>query len=448
MRPFSHRKASTMKIKAIKKPYEEVIEEYRSHKSEHIKPKKPNIFFRTLLKLVSVPDLTSTHFNCEKIGMDKLGRKEPALFLMNHSSFIDLEIVASALYPRSFNIVTTTDGFIGKDWLMRHIGCIPTKKFVADTTSVRDIMHTVKNLRSSIVMFPEAGYSLDGTATTLPDTLGSFVKMLDIPLVMITTYGAFSRDPLYNNLQKRKVRVSATVEYLLDRDQIHAMPADEINALIHEKFGFDYFKWQQEHHVRIGEAFRADGLERALYKCPDCGKEGRMHGEGITLKCLECGKTHELNEYGSLIPVTSDDGFTHVPDWYRWEREEVRKEIEAGEYELDTPVNVWISLDTKKLYDIGEGRLRHTIDGFALTDAKGNLLYEHKPLASYSICADFNFYEVGDVISIANPECIYYCFPKDQTIPVAKARLAAEEIYKIKYEEKLAARKAKQDAQG
>ena len=433
-----------MKIKAIKKPYEELIEEYRSHKIEHVKPIKPNIFFRTLLKLVSIPDLIATHFHCEKIGMDKLGKKEPALFLMNHSSFIDLEIVASALYPRSFNIVTTTDGFIGKDWLMRHIGCIPTKKFVADTTSVRDIMHTVKNLHSSIVMFPEAGYSLDGPATTLPDTLGSFVKMLGIPLVMITTYGAFSRDPLYNNLQRRRVNVSATVEYLLDSEQVKNTPADDINAMIQEKFSFDYFKWQREHHIRIGEKFRADGLDRALYKCPDCGAEGRMHGQGITLKCLECGKTHELDEYGSLIPVTSEDGFTHVPDWYRWEREEVKREIEEGKYGLDIPVDVWVSLDTKKLYDVGEGRLRHTTEGFVLSDKDGKVLYEHKPLASHSICADFNFYEVGDVIAIANPECIYYCFPKDQTVPVAKARLAAEEIYKIKYAEKIAERREKQ----
>ena len=104
-----------MKIKAIKRPYAEIIEEYIGKKRKHIKPKKPNIFFRTLLKLVSLPDLLATHFKCEKIGMDKLGKREPAFFLMNHSSFIDLEIAASSLYPRPFNIVTTTDGFIGKN---------------------------------------------------------------------------------------------------------------------------------------------------------------------------------------------------------------------------------------------------------------------------------------------------------------------------------------------
>ncbi len=423
-----------MKIKAIKRPYTEIIEEYIGKKRKHIKPKKPNIFFRTLLKLVSLPDLLATHFKCEKIGMDKLGKREPAFFLMNHSSFIDLEIAASSLYPRPFNIVTTTDGFIGKDWLMRQIGCIPTKKFTADTTMVRDILYTVKQLKSSVIMFPEAGYTFDGTSTTLPDTLGKCVKMLGIPLVMIKTYGAFSRDPLYNNLQRRKVKVSATVEYLLSPEEIAEKSDAEILDIIKEQFTFDSFKWQKDNHIRISESFRADGLERILYKCPDCGKEGKMEGKGIEITCLACGAKHELSEYGELIAINTDEGFSHVPDWYKWEREAVRQEIENGKYSLDIPVDIWISLDTKKLYDVGEGRLIHATDGFKLTSADGQISYEHKPLASYTICSDFNFYEVGDVIAIANTGCIYYCFPKDQTVPVAKARLAAEEIYKIALE--------------
>ena len=419
-----------MKIKAIKRPYAEIIEEFRNQKHPHVKPKKPNIFFRTLMKVVSIPDLRATNFKCQKIGMEKLGKKEAAFFLMNHSSFIDLEIVASILYPRHFNIVTTTDGFIGKGWLMRQIGCIPTKKFTADTTTVRDILHVVKKLNSSIVMFPEAGYTLDGTATTLPNTLGKCVKMLGIPLVMIKTYGAFSRDPLYNNLQRRKVDVSATVEYLLSKDEVEALSCEEIDSIIQQQFTFDSFRWQKENNIKISEGFRADGLERILYKCPDCKSEGNMIGKGITVKCNSCGATHELSEYGELIPINTKNTFPFVSDWYKWEREEVRKEIEAGTYSLDTDVDIWISLDTKKLYDVGEGHLVHNEKGFILTGSDGQISYEHKPLASHSICADFNFYEVGDVIALANPECIYYCFPKDQKIPVAKVRLAAEEIYK------------------
>ena len=427
-----------MKIKVKTGSYRQIIDEYKARKHPHIKPKKPNIFFRTLMRLVSVPDLIATKFKFQSIGMDKLEKGENAFYLMNHSSFIDLEIAATVLYPKPFNIVATTDAFFGKEWLMRQIGCIPTKKFYSDTTLVRDMIYTAKKLKSNVVMFPEAGYTLDGTATAMADTIGKCVKMLGIPLVMIKTYGAFSRDPLYNNLQRRKVRVSATVEYLLSKEQIEEMSVDEINAVIYEQFSFDSFKWQKENKVRISEDFRADGLERILYKCPECKTEGKMVGKGIHLTCEKCGAKYELSEYGELIAISdTDESFTHVPDWYRWEREEVRREIEEGKYLLDTPVDIWISVDTKGVHGVGEGRLVHTREGFRLTSDDGEINYEHKPLSSHSICADFNFYEVGDIIALSGPDCIYYCFPKDQTIPVAKARLAAEEIYKIAWQEHL-----------
>lgn len=425
-----------MKIKVTKRPYRQVIDEHNAKKHAHVKPKKPNIFFRTLMRLVSIPDLLATHFKLEKIGMEKLGKKEPAFILMNHSSFIDLEIAATALYPKPFNIVATTDAFFGKDWLMRQIGCIPTKKFCTDTTLVRDILHAVKQLKSNVIMFPEAGYTLDGTTTTLSDTLGKCVKMLGIPLVMLKTYGAFSRDPLYNNLQKRKVKVSATLEYLLSKEQIAEMSAEDIQAIIDEQFSFDSFKWQKENNVRIAEKFRADGLERILYKCPVCGKESTMIGKGIDVSCQSCGAAWELSEYGELISKgNKKETFNHVPDWYKWEREEVKREIESGKYNLETDVDIWISVDTKGVFGVGSGRLVHTESGFHLTSDDGEINYEQKPLHSHSICSDFNFYEVGDIIALSGTECIYYCFPKDKSVAVAKARLAAEELYKIAHAE-------------
>lgn len=92
-----------------------------------IKPSKPSKLLGGLIRLVSIPDLAATNFTYKKIDMDRLGEHEPCLILMNHSSFIDLKIANKLLYPRRYNIVTTSDGFIGRDFLMRHIGCIPTK---------------------------------------------------------------------------------------------------------------------------------------------------------------------------------------------------------------------------------------------------------------------------------------------------------------------------------
>ena len=417
-----------MKLKTISKSYDEVV---AMPKPKHRKPIRPNMFFRTLLRVVSIPDLKATDFTCEKIGMEKLGKKEPCLYLMNHCSFIDLEIAATILYPRPFNIICTSDGFVGKDWLMHAIGCIPTNKFTSDLHLLRDMSHAVKKLGNSVLMYPEASYSFDGTSTPLPETLGGCLKLLGIPVVMIRTFGSFSRNPLYNNLKRRKVKVSAEMEYILSPEDIKEKSVDELNAILKENFTFDYWRWQKENGIKITEDFRAEGLNRVLYKCPHCMAEGKMRSEGISIVCDGCGKAYELTEDGTLEAKDGEGAFTHIPDWYAWERECVKKEILNDEYRLQVPVDICVLMDTKHVYRVGEGELTHTKDGFRLVGCDGKLEYKQGGLSSYSLYSDFYWYEIGDVICIGDSKMLYYCFPKCEGDFVAKTRLAAEEIYKI-----------------
>ena len=418
-----------MKIKNLPLSYEAVC---ALPAEEHQPPKKPSLFFRTLLKTLSAGDLKATDFTLETEGMEKLDRDACALFLMNHSSFIDLKIAATILYPRPFNIVCTSDGFVGKAGLMRAMGCIPTRKFITDTTLVRDMLYTVKTLHSSLLLYPEASYSFDGTATPLPDSLGKLLKKLKVPVVMIRTDGAFLRDPLYNMLQLRKVKVSAKMSYLLSAEEIAQKSVAELNAVLKEAFTFDNFRAQQERGVRVSESFRADGLNRVLYKCPRCLTERQMEGKGTALRCRHCGKSWELTETGYLKAADGDDLFGHIPDWYAWERRCVREELRAGSYCLDIPVQIRMLVDSKCLYTVGEGRLRHTVEGFDLSGCEGKLHYHHAPTASYSLYSDYYWYELGDMICIGDTKALYYCFPTEGGDVVAKTRLAAEELFKLK----------------
>ena len=420
-----------MKLKTIPKSYDEVMA-----KPKHRKPIRPNMFFRTLMRVVSIPDLAATDFTCEKIGMEKLGKKEPCLYLMNHCSFIDLEIAATILYPRPFNIICTSDGFVGKDWLMHAIGCIPTNKFTSDLHLLRDMTHAVKKLGNSVLMYPEASYSFDGTSTPLPETLGGCLKLLGVPVVMIRTFGSFSRNPLYNNLKRRKVKVSAEMEYILSPEDIKEKTPAELNEILKKNFTFDYWGWQKENGVKITEDFRAEGLNRVLYKCPHCLAEGKMSADGISVVCEACGKAYDLTEDGTLMAKDGESAFTHIPDWYAWERECVKNEILNDQYRLQVPVDICMLMDTKHVYRVGEGELTHTKDGFRLVGCDGKLDYTQSGISSYSLYSDFYWYEIGDVICIGDSKMLYYCFPKCEGDFVAKTRLAAEEIYKIEKEKK------------
>ena len=403
------------------------------------KPVKPAPFWRWLIKTLAKGDLKATHFKANYIGMDRLSKKEPCLVLMNHSCFMDLEIAETVLYPRPLNIVCTSDGFVGKNWLLRQIGCIPTNKFIADFVMVKNMKYALEKIGSSVLMYPEASYSFDGTATPLPDTLGRCLKLLNVPVVMIRTYGAFARNPLYNNLQVRKVDVSADVKYLLSPQEIQKKSVDELNSILKNEFTFDNWKWQQENQVVINEPFRADCLNRVLYKCCQCGEEGRMKGQGSELCCQACGAKWELTESGFLKQVNngassdkaSRAAFTHVPDWYKWQREEVASEIKAGSYRLEADVDIYMMVDTKAIYKVGSGHLSHSSEGFVLDGCEGKLHYEQKPKASYSLYSDYYWYEIGDMICIGDMKTLYYCFPKNTGDIVAKARIATEELYKL-----------------
>lgn len=324
---------------------------------------------------------------------------------------------------------------------MRLIGCIPTQKFVSDVTLIRDMEYLLKKKKTSVLMFPEASYSFDGRATALPRKMGVLLKKLDVPVVTVITQGAFARDPLYNGLQKRKVKVRADVKCLVSAEELKQKSVAELDAMLDEAFGFDNFKWQQENEVCIDEPFRADGLNRILYKCPHCGAEGKTEGKGIRITCKSCGKAYELTELGWLRAVEDEGAFTHIPDWYDWQRQQVRKELTEGTYRLDVPVKIGVMVDRKAIYMVGEGRLEHDGNGFRLTGCDGKLSYTQEPLACYSLYADYYWYEIGDVICIGNNDVLFYCFPQEGDV-VSKTRIATEELYKIKKKQRRAVKTA------
>ena len=408
----------------------------------HKLPRKPGLFWRLLIRLLTVFGMAGTKFTYETEGMEAIGREEPCLILMNHTCFLDMEIAHKLLAKRKFNIVASNDGFIGffglMEWVMRSIGCIPTQKFVSDLRLIQDMEYCFKELKTSVLMYPEAGYSFDGTATTLPRKMGVLLKKFDVPVVMIETFGLFARNPLYNELQIRKdQKVSARMRMLFTKEDIHNMTVKELSDGVEEAFGFDHFKWQKDNGIRITQSFRADGLHRILYKCPHCGIEGQTHGKGIQLSCNACGKAYELTELGQMRAVEGETEISHIPDWYRWERQQVAQEIEDGTYHLDTDVKIAMQVDYKAVYMVGEGHLTHDNTGFHLTGCGGKLDYTQKPQACFGLYADYYWYEIDDCICIGDNEVHYFLFPSDKTVSVAKLRLAVEEMYKLHKARKL-----------
>ena len=417
-----------MKINTRNMPYEEVL---KLPRLQHRNPRKPSRLLAAVVRIASAPTLWKTKFSYTTERMELVG-KQPCLILMNHSSFTDMKLAYGIFYPRPMGIVTSVDamsGFLGK--LMRFLGCTPTHKYVTDLTLIRDLEYMLKTNKTSVLMYPEAGYSFDGRATALPRKMGVLMKRLGVPVVTVITQGAFARDPLYNMLQIRDVKVSAHVKCIATAEELREKTVAELDALLAEAFSFDNFAWQRDNKVSIDVPYRADGLHRILYKCPKCGEENQMEGKGIHLTCHSCGKIWEMDEYGQLAACEGETEYSHITDWYDWERACVREELETGTYVLDTEVDIAVQVNLDGVCMIGKGRLVHNEDGFYLTGGDGKLDYKQSPLMSHTLYSDYYWYEIGDMIGIGDTEFSYFCFPGED-VSVTKARLATEELYNMK----------------
>ena len=417
-----------MKIATKHMSYEEVL---KLPRLRHRKPLKPQMWLATIVRIVCIPTLRKTKFSYTTERME-LVKDRPCLILMNHSSFTDMKLAYGIFYPRKMGIVTSVDamtGILGK--LMRLLGCTPTHKYIPDLSLFKDMEYMLKKNKTSVLMYPEAGYSFDGCATTLPKKMGILMKRLGVPVITVITQGAFHRDPLYNMLQIRDVKVSAHVKCIATAEEVKDKSVEELDALLNESFSFDNFAWQRDNRISIDVPFRADGLHRILYKCPCCGAENRMEGKGIHLTCHACKKQWTMDEYGQLSANEGDTEYPHIPNWYQWQRECVRKELEDGVYRLDADVEIAVQVNLNGMCMIGDGHLTHDLDGFHLTGADGKLDYRQSPVFSHTLYSDCYWYEIGDVIGIGDNDFSYFCFPKNE-VSVTKARLATEELYKMK----------------
>ena len=317
-------------------------------------PIRQPIYLTWLIWVLSKIMLANKQHKVEWVGTEKI--KPPYLLLSNHMSFVDFELVSVGTYPQRLNNVVNIDGYYMRPWLMEWIGAICTRKFTTD-------LHLVKSIRKVLergdvlCMYPEARYSPCGVTSFLPESLGMLVRRNKVPVVVAIHHGNYLHAPFWNFRKKRKVPLYTTLKQVLTAEEAATLSVEEINARLREAFVYDEYQYQREAGIRITEPFRAEGLHKILYQCPHCKKEHQMGSEGTELFCRACGKRWHQREDGTLTAKEGETEFSHVPDWFAWEREQVRAQIEAGEYAYSDEVDVYSMPRCYRFQPLGNARL-------------------------------------------------------------------------------------------
>ena len=390
-------------------------------------------FWTGLIWILSKMMLTGKEYKVEKINME--GLQAPYLMLSNHMHFIDFELAAMGTWPNPVSNVVNIDGYYHMPFLLEWIGSICTRKFTMDLGMVRSIRKVLA--RGDVLgMYPEARYTPCGTTSYLPESLGKLVKMNKVPVVVVLHRGNHLYAPFWNFRKKRKVPLHTTLTQVLTAEQVQAMSVQEINQVLAEAFQYDDYRYQKDNDIRIREPYRAEGLHKVLYQCPHCLAESQMGSQGAELFCKACGKRWYWEETRDLRALEGETEFSHIPDWFEWERQQVRAQVEAGTYHFEDEVEVYSMPRQWTFFPLGKGKLCHDREnGLVLTGFYRGQDYRihRRPEQNNSLHIEYDCAKIKpfDCVDVSTENDTFYCFPVNQRDVVTKMAFATEEIYKL-----------------
>lgn len=368
-----------------------------------------------------------TRVNCE-------GLKPPFLILCNHGSFVDFPLVVKAIFPYRTSWVISIEEFIGREWIMRGVGGIYKRKFTADMTVVRHILNALTRQKVCCTIYPEARFSLAGINEQIDGALGKLAKKAKVPVVVFISKGNFIRSPQWNKRPYRNVPIKSTLTQIVTREEVLTLSADEIQKRIEAAFVYDDYAYIRDNKIDMKCAQRAQNIHKILYQCPACNTEFMTDSKDDRIWCSHCGASWKMDPYGQLHRENGEDIFCHVPDWYRWERENVRREVEEGRYHFEDMARLERMVNGRiGFQSLGTVKLVHDRNGFTMSGdiLDGHFEFNRSVASMRSVHIEYDFKGRGDAIDLCTLEDTYFVFPLTARNVLTKLHFATEEMHRI-----------------
>ncbi len=252
--------------------------------------------------------------------------KGPAVIVATHTSDVDHILSALTLYPiRPTYIVSehfmhnhSTAG------LLKLMHVITKKMFTPDVSTIMNIIRA-KNENAVIVIFPEGRLSCYGHTVPVADGTAELIKKLGVDLYVWKAQGAYLSFPKWRDKGDDRIgEIRASVKKLLSKDEVSEKGTSEIKKIVDDAIFHDDELAMQG--IEYKSADIARGVDKILFKCPKCLKEGTITAAEGHIRC-ECGLDATLDNYYRLHNAP----FGRINEWFEWQQASIDTETERLE---------------------------------------------------------------------------------------------------------------------
>jgi len=239
-------------------------------------------------------------------------RKDPYILIGNHVSLNDGLYTAVPLKRYPYPVVNAfmyTSPFM-RFVLKRVIHSIPKRKGQNDTTTIRNMMDTIKKDLRGVMLYPEGNASFFGSESPIPYSTAKFLKKVKLDIVICHVSGGYLAAPRWGKSIKGGL-FEVKFKTLYTAKELEAVSIEELDQAIVKALRFNDFDWNREHHHIYKSKHRSEGLERYIYACPHCGEVQCLSTMGSKVYCQYCGEIAHFNDYSLIEGVP----FDNLVDW-------------------------------------------------------------------------------------------------------------------------------------
>ena len=338
---------------------------------------------------------------------DKMGSISGAkLYLSNHLSANDIYHVFRYIDPDRPALICNKYyyRFPAARWFLNKLGFITKTLYNPDFETVKKMLKYAKD-DTSILMYPEARLSIDGTTGPLTNGTANLVKKLGLTVVILEQSGNYLANSKYRKAKKRVVS-EVRVKRIIEKEELASLDINDLDEIIRTNLAHNEFDYALNYEFKDNN--KAYNLDKVLYKCPHCHKEFSMKADGNKLTC-DCGFSLELDEHFRFND--NEYNIKTIHDYYEFIKDEERKYIAlCNDLIISQEVIVKkISFKNKK-YDVyGEGVCTLTKEAFSFKGTVGDNevsfthLVENLQALPFSVGEEYECYYNNE---------LYYFYPK------------------------------------
>lgn len=244
----------------------------------------------------------------------------PCLVLANHNSDLDSVLIHFSFQGLLYFVASehVFRAGLASRLLKRYFDPISRLKGSTDIKTAREVMRRLKQ-GMNVCIFAEGNRSFNGLTCPIPPSIGRLAQACGVPLITYKFEGGYFTTPRWAYTLRRG-RMRGYVVQVYSPEQLKSMSAQEVNAAIAADLFEDAYARQATEKVRFQGKRLAEGLETALFLCPQCEGIGTLHSRGNALFC-DCGLKAVYDEWGYL----SGAAYSTVTQWDAWQHEKLAR---------------------------------------------------------------------------------------------------------------------------